>query len=465
MTRRRHSHLLRGATLGVCALALLALFTTPAFAGTVYVPLTIDGTSQGMGLRTDVWIANTTGRAIEFSSFFIPTLADGTVRPADPAKTIRLAAGGTFRIEGVAPAEGLGILELKLPDGAIATSRLVTVEPDLGETLGAEMPVLSMDNLVSADTTAHVQGWQRQDGQVFTDFGTVNLSTSKMQCQVAVFKSNGQQIAATATYPVQPLSSVHFPAALGILGQSDVTSARAEVTCDQDFYPYVVVTDVETGEVVFHGPSARGEDGLAGLDDGGGGGGGSGECPDGAFCYRKDGTFFVPTVKNDYHRETFVVPGGSYSSLHFSVEVVNGGWAPPTSGLNLMFWLARESHFNLYGFAAFKGPSRNTVLFRHGIGLKAPQKPKFEDHFVSEIGKTYVFDYVYNPAEGFLDLRILDKSGKVLWEVVDKPNVNRIDIPDGQRIFADFSNRLGFNPIEPPSYGWQYRNMQFEIFP
>jgi len=463
MKRRRLYHLLRGAAFGVCTLSLLGLFAAPAQAGTVYVPLTIDGEAGGIGVRTDVWIANTTNKAIEFTSYFIPSLQDGTDRPAKKGDSIQVAARGTLRFEGIAPAGKVGVMELDLPDGVVATARLVTIHPQLGEMLGAEMPVLSAETLIPAGSTAHVQGWEREVDHVLTDFGTVNLSATPAQCQVSVFRGNGQKIGGTATFPVQPLSSVHFPSALGILGQSDVPIARSQVSCDQDFYPYAVVTDIETGEAVFHGPSARGEDGLSlpGDDPGVGGG----ECPQNAFCFSKSGTFFLPTVKDDYRRENFSVPAGNYSSLHLSVEVVNGGWAQPTSGLNLMFWLARNGrHFNLYGFAGFKGPNRNTVLFRHGIGMVAGDKPKFESNFASQIGQTYIFDYTYNPGEGYLDLKILDKSGKVLWRATDKPNVKTIVIPEGEVITADFSNRLGANPAEPPSYGWQYRNLQFEIF-
>ena len=178
MKRRRLYHLLRGAAFGVCALSLLALFAAPAQAGTVYVPLTIDGEAGGIGVRTDVWIANTTNKAIEFTSYFIPSLQDGTDRPAKKGDSIQVAARGTLRFEGIAPAGKVGIMELDLPDGVIATARLVTIHPQLGEMLGAEMPVLSAENLVPAGTTAHVQGWEREVDQVLTDFGTVNLSAT-----------------------------------------------------------------------------------------------------------------------------------------------------------------------------------------------------------------------------------------------------------------------------------------------
>ncbi len=462
MKRRSSHHLLRGAVFGACTLSLLALFAVPAQAGTVYVPLTVDGDLAGIGLRTDVWIANTTNKAVEFTSYFIPTLHDGTDRPEDTqADSIQLAARGTLRYQGIAPADSIGIMELKLPEGVVATARLVTIDPQLGESLGTEIPVISAENLIPAGTTAHVQGWEREVGHRLTDFGAVNLSSATAQCQVSVYRGNGQQISTTATFPIQPLSSVHFPAALGILGQGDVPIARAAVTCDQDAYAYAVVNDIETGQAIFTGPSARGEDGLEGPAPPPG----TSECPQNAVCYSKAGTFFIPSVRDDYRRENIAVPAGTYSSLHFSVEVVNGGWAQPTSGLNLMFWLARNGrHFNLFGFAGFKGPNRNTVLFRHGIGMVAGDKPKFESNFVSQIGKSYIFDYTYNPAQGFLDLKILDKSGNILWRATDKPNVKNIVIPEGELITADFSNRLGANAAEPPSYGWQYRNLQFELY-
>ena len=352
-------------------------------------------------------------------------------------------------------------MELNLPDGVIATARLVTIHPQFGETLGTEMPVLSAENLIPAGTTAHVQGWEREVGQVLTDFGTVNLSATPAQCQVAVFRGNGRRSppprpsrssrsrACTSPRPSassdrttcrppghrSPAIRISTPTQWSPTSRPAKPSSTARRPAARTAWPVRAASRRR--------PSAR----------------------QNAFCYGKSGTFFVPTVKDDYRRENFSVPAGTYSSLHFSVEVVNGGWAQPTSGLNLMFWLARDGrHFNLFGFAGFKGPSRNTVLFRHGIGMVAGDKPKFESGFKSEIGQTYIFDYTYNPAEGFLDLKILDKSGKVLWRATDKPNVKSIVIPEGEVITADFSNRLGANPAEPPSYGWQYRNLQFEIF-
>jgi hypothetical protein len=145
--------------------------------------------------------------------------------------------------------------------------------------------------------------------------------------------------------------------------------------------------------------------------------------------------------------------------------VVPNGWYPPSNGLNLVFWLAKAGrHFNLYGFAGFKGPSKNQLLFRHGIGMPAGDKPKFTRPLQAQSGQTYVIDYIYNPAGRNLDLKIMDSQGNVIQRVTDRPNVNRIHIDPGEDITADFSNVLGANPNEPPSYNWQYRNLLLEVF-
>ncbi len=451
----------------VAALAIastVTLATGPLRAKTVYVPFTTDVDLADIGLSTEVWISNTGNKAASFSTYFIPALADGTQRDAGAQPdTTRIAAGATKLLKPSIQPGTVGMLEIDGDDGIVASSRLVGDHPFFGAGLGAGVPVISMENLIPAGEEADILGWQREPDKVLTDFGLINLGQDASQCTVRVYRGNAEQIQGTVLLTLQPLSNVFFPDALAILQQPEISNVRLSVSCDQDFYPFSTVRDLETGEVRFLAPSARA---AAGLDPPGPGGDPAPSCAGGAdVCFSKEGTFFTPTVRDDYRRVSVPVPAGSYSSLHFRVEVFNGGWTAPTSGLNLCFWLAKAGrHFNLYGFAGFKGPNRNTILFRHGIGIPAGDKAKFEDHFVSTPGKTYIFDYVYNPAQRILDLKILDPDGKVLHEIRDKPNVKSIDISAGEDITADFSNVLGANANEPPSYGWHYSNFLLEVF-
>ncbi len=443
--------------------SLTLLLAGPVWAGTVYVPFTTDVDLADIGLSTEVWLANTGNQPTNFSVYFIPALTDGTQRDAHAKPDLtRIEPGESMLMRPAIRPGTVGMLEINGPAAIVASSRLVGSHPVFGESLGSDVPVISKENMIPAGQEADLQGWEREPNKRITDFGLVNLGHESAQCTLRAFKENGDQIQSTVLLPLLPLSNVFFPDALGVLQVSKIDNAHLSVTCDQDFFPFATIRDVETGEVRFVQPSARAADGFeppAASDPA------PAACSDGAdVCFTRQGTFFTPTVKDDYDRESFQLPPGSYSSLHFRVEVYNGGWFPPTSGLNLCFWLAKAGrHFNLFGFAGLKGPSRNTILFRHGIGIPAGAKAKFEQGFASTPGKTYIFDYVYNPGAKMLDLKILDPAGHVLHEIKDRPNVSSIVINSGENITADFSNRLGINANEPPSYGWHYSNLLLEL--
>jgi hypothetical protein len=259
-----------------------------------------------------------------------------------------------------------------------------------------------------------------------------------------------------------PLSSRLYEDALAILGESDQLNARAEVSCDEPSYAFSLIRDLATGEVSYLGPAGEGSSTLAPPGDGGGSGG---ECPPDAICFSRPGVFYVPTPQESIRRLTFPLATGPYSKLHFRVEVVHGGWKQPASGLHSLFWLALNRHYRLIGFSGFHGPAKNDVLFRHGMNLPAGEKPKFVEPFVAIPGETYVCDFLFDPVGRHLEFKILDSAGNTLLSITDRPNVNRINVEDGEDLVADFSTAAGQNDAEPPTYGWQYRNLTLEVYP
>lgn len=449
--------------LGLAALLALLVGAVPGHAGTVYVPLTVQLDVDGIGVETQVWLTNSTGQFAKAQVVFIPVASDGTKRKGVKAEEVPVWAGTTVRYDPLSNGPSVGLLEITLPDGVYATARLAGEHPLFGPALGTEVPVVTSTNLVPAGGTAQIQGWERQDDGVVTDFGLVNLSHQANSCRVSVFRGGGAQVKSSVLLPIQPLSMVHFTDALGVLGETDNPNARAEVSCDKEFYPFSLLFNWQTGETLFLTPSGSGQSGLTPP----GQGSKAPKCSPGAVhCFRRDGVFFVPTKGEDYRRETFTLPSGTYSSLHLRLDVTHGGWTAPTNGLNLMWWLANTGrHYNLYGFSGIKGPGSNSILFRHGMAMPAGDKPKFTSPFPASPGKTYTFDYVYNPVEKFVEYKVLDQAGNVLYQVIDRPNVQKVHIENGETITADFSHRLGVNPSEPPSYGWKYQNLVIEVFP
>ena len=447
---------------GLVALLLVSPAAT-ALAGSVYVPLAADHTVEGVRYQTQVWATNTDTDLRQFTSYFIPSETDGVERDENWGTSTAVQPGGTVLVGTVAGSGERGMLEISGAPHIVVTARMVATKDGV-TSLGAAIPVIGSQNAFEADVVAHVQGWIR-NADLRRDFGVVNLGHQEATCSIAVFRANGSQILSTAIITIPPLGHRQFDDALGLLNLTAISAVRSETSCDQPFYSYLRTYDRVTGDLSFALPSKTLEESTLNPPGQTQQAPGCASPAAGYFCYSKPGTFFTPTVRNDYRREDFDVPPGSYSRIHMRFEVLHGGWTAPTGGMHLVFWLARDGrHFNLYGFAGFKGPNTNTLLFRHGMGIEASQKPKFTRQFRAIPGQTYIIDYVYDPVGRTLVLTVMDANENVLQQITDRPNVQQVHIEQGQNITADFSNVLGVNPAEPPSYGWQYRNLLIELF-
>jgi hypothetical protein len=433
----------------------LAAVEAPIEAGVVYVPVE----AKSSGDQTRVWVSNTGNDPASFESTFIPLFTDGTARDSWPEPVVRsLPPGGTVMI-AAAPEGAQGMLELVLHPAMRAEARLVKAGQPAQSAVGAAVPVISSTNSASAGDL-HLQGWQRASGgAVTTDFSLVNLGHEATTCFMVPFAASGAALE-VFELPFRPLSISHFGDVLGFLGIDDIAHVRLRVTCDQPFYVYARVAGA--GGTQFITPSAGGDSlltrpGSTAPPPPG--------CGEGVLCFSRPGVFYAPTPSESVRRETFPVPPGSYSKLHFRVEVVHGGWRSPTSGLHSLFWLAINGHFRLIGFSGFHGPNKNDLLFRHGMNLLAGDKAKFVPSFNAVPGETYVCDFLFDPAGRHLQYTVSDLAGNVLLSITDRPNVNRIHIEQGDVLMADFSTRAGQNPIEPPTYGWQYKNLTLEVYP
>lgn len=438
-------------------LAGCVFIALPAFAGKVYVPLAVDGNVHALSFRTDAWIANATGQAVEFSSHFIAVNQDGTERPDESGKGTRVLPGGSFKISGLAENDSLGVLEIDLPEGAVASARLVAVHPLFGESLGTDVPLVSGDNLFLGGETAHVQGWEREEGIVMTDFGVLNLTGEPNECQVSVFRANGNQIQSTALLPLKPLSNVHFGDALGILQEKNLGFARAEVTCSESFYPYSTLVNLETGEVSFLTPSASGDAGL--LDPGA-------DCPPGAYCLRRNGTVFVPSRSSPVGAVDLTVPQGTYSRVDMTFDVTLGGWYPQNpDGRHNVFWLVRNNNRDMFGFLNVSGPGSDTILLRHGFGQRHTAKAKLQRGLRLTPGQTYQFQYVYDTAQRVVHVIVRNPNGDEILRMTGAPDIGSIGIGPGDDVILTFGFKEHINPQEVPTYGWAYRNLEVIFTP
>lgn len=243
-------------TTKILTLALLcAALAVPAFAGSVYVPYVDELAIGDAQYRTEVWVTNQDPERIRgFEYYMIRSLADGTQRPTEPVRRV-MRPGLTIRLQVT---DGPGILEIDGPAAIVTSARLVRVDATGAAQGGTQVPIVSSENLVPAGETAHLQGWERNGNGRVTNLGLLNLANEQTQCLISAFRSDSSQINQTALVTLPARTHIQYPDALGILGEVDLTDARAEVSCDQPFWAYASVYLPSTGDIVFIGPARTG---------------------------------------------------------------------------------------------------------------------------------------------------------------------------------------------------------------
>ncbi len=435
-----------------CLLALLC--AAPGFAGSVYIPI-VGATIQGISYTTEVTVHNTGFEDAQFTTLFFPADTDGTDRDPDDGQTILLLAGRLVII-GFDAGE-TGLLEIETAAELVFTARVMG-ERD-GELVGTQLPVVTADNLQAANSVAHIQGWMRDDTRV-TDFGLLNLGGDNAQCSVSLFRAGGGAIISNAGFAWKPLSYRHFPDALGLLGETAVADVRTAVSCNQQFFPFALVTDRQTGELMSLDPSGLGSSSISAP-------GAPFQCAPGAVCFEEPGVFHVPTPAFPVFRKTVNPPAGNYSRLRALLTVTNGGWfSSRPSGVHNIFWLVQNArNRDMFGYVNVKGPNANQIFIRHGFNLTQEQKPRADRSMAWAAGDTYHFEYIYDTAQNFIQLTVTDDAGNVKATLGGVPNINTISFNAGNTIDMDFGFVEGLNPNEPPTYGWGYTDLVLELTP
>lgn len=445
----------------VTGLSLLCLAAAgPAFGGAVYIPYTADITVGGIRYETQIWAANRGTENRRFSAVFLNAGSDGTDRDGVDPTQVTVLAGGSVLIQDFAGANQLGMLEISGAPQLAIGARLVPIGDQTGG-LGASLPVISSENLLPAGATVYLQGLGRDDQKV-TDFVLANIEHTPASCNLSILGANGAALAAPAQVTVAALSINRYTDLLGSLDPPTVSGARVVVSCDKRFFAYALTFDAGNAGVKMIQAAELLTSTLAppGTTQTG--------CPAGALCFSKPGTFFTQVQPATFHIEYFDVPPGNYRKVHFEVDVYHGGWGNLSGpgGLHSLFWLVRDRNFNLLGFSVFRKPPRNDVMFRHGIGIEATQKPKIFLPVEGVPGHTYRVSYTYDPGQGRLNYQLTDlTTGALVIDYNDVPNVNRVEVPVGSRLRADFGFKEGLNENEDPGYGWRYSNLKLEAYP
>lgn len=447
----------------VLSLIALGCVTIPCFAGTLYVPI-VATEIDGLSYETQISITNSEPEDAQYVPYFIPLGADGTVRDEEDPPLSVMVLGNRTVTSPWAPGQ-LGMLEIESDDALVYQARLVGGSGP-GATIGTLVPIISSRNVIPANRPAFLQAWTRTE-TLLTDFGLINLGQTEATCLVDVTRRGGLSIVRDVPIGMKPLSTIHVTEVLELLGEDPAAEIRAKVVCDQAFYTYAVTFDRVTGESRFINPSTQGSSGvIISETPPGPGPGGPTECAATAICFEEPGVVHVPTSTNRVKRVSVVPPFGTYQRLRVVLTVINGGWSSNSDGTHSIFWLARDRNRDLFGYVNVRGPGRNNIFIRHGIGQPQGAKPKIEANWAMQTGVAYRFEYIYDTAQRFIELTVRDPDGNVVLTMAGAPDVNNIRFVQGQdsAFHIDFGFS-GANPNEPPTFGWTYRDLLMEFTP
>lgn len=437
----------------VCLVAL-AVASSAAQAGTVYVPLPGLTQAGSASYEAEITIANTAGIAASANQVLLAVDSDGTQRPFGPS-VLQVPANRTSIVKPGAAFRGL--LELSGSPNLRYGARLA------GKTsagaLGVALPVITSENVATAGGSRTLQGLPSSSTRS-THLMLANLAKFSAQCTYSLVRADGTALGAATTVNLKPLSSVFRADVLaGLVDAAGLTDARASVSCTREFFTYALLTDSATGEVAVVEPSGSGESALTVP-------GAEPECPTGATCFAAKGVVHKPTPAAPVARLSFAAPAGVAKRLKLTLDVTIGPWYPQdTDGKHLVYWFVVNRNQEMPGMLYFRGPDAYTALARHGIGLKHPEKIKIVQPFQGVPGRTYRVVNDYNMGGGDYTITITDVlTGEVKATLKGVPNVTQMTLKTGDRFLIDMGFPEGVVADEVPSFNWTYSDVRVEVY-
>lgn len=434
----------------------LGLAMAPAVhAGTVYVPLPGVNAVGPVNYETQITVTNTLAQQRTVNYLQLATGVNGTIRTGLTPTALPVAATRTTVLKP--PATARGLLELSAPLGVHYSARLVGTGATAG--LGIELPVISSDTMGRANERLVVQGLKSL-GTRTADLVVVNLGKTQASCLARVLRADGTLAFPEAPLTLLPLSHRFFANIFSGV-PAGIADARAEVTCNTDFYAYAHMTDTATGEFVIATPSES----SASILTAPGNVPSDLECSVGTACYVFAGLVHASTVANPARGITLTPPpAGTYSAMKLHLEVQLGPWNTPVTAAHGILYFVQNRNRDMFANIFLRGPATNQLTLRHGFNQSHVEKARLDQSLAAQANETYVFDYVYDTVRKIITLKAT-RDGVLVVDLVGTPNINRINIAATDKINIGLSNP-GTNPqIEPASIGWRYSNLKVEFFP
>ncbi len=436
---------------------LMGLAGQPAAGGVVYVSLAADVELRGVRYTTELRVSNPTEIARSFTTHFIATNQNGTVRP-DPflPPSQAVPAGETRLFRGLTSGGSTGMVEINADQAWVFRARLVPVLAQV-ERDGAAVAIVSSGNLVPGGRASFVQGLWRNPNRT-TALGIVNLSKSENECSAELIGPQAQPLIPPAVLRLPPLSHAFFPDVLGLVGVNAQTEGRLELTCQGAAFAFAHVLNATTGEVLNLTLSTTGDSTLTppGAQTG---------CPEGALCFEEKGVFHVPTVGDQVWERVFpIVPGQVFGRLRLQLTVQNGGWdVEQPDGLHNLFWVYRNVwRSNNFGYANLRGPNRNQLTNTTNVNLPAGQFKGTAVSATTTVGRVYKVDYTYDTTAGKIETILTTLDGTEVARIVDTASASEI-VTQGIG-FTIWCGQTRSN-AEVPTLGWTYSDLSFQLLP
>ena len=441
-----------------CSAALLAAGAlSPVWAGTVYIPVVRSG--NGNTHATEVYVSNSATAARNFSTAFVKADSDGTVRSGTPGQTA-VTAGGALRIASGAPAGDFGLLEVDAATELGISARLQSTAA-AGGVATTRVPVISSANAFAAGKLANVLGLERQTGVNSTDLFVVNLGKAIASCEVKLFRADGTQVVPTATVQVAPLSMRPFPDVFGLIGQTQIVDARAQVSCNQIFYPLAALVDEGGTKMSFVNPSAAGTSTLTSSNEEV-----SRPLPAGTkLLFESPGLLLTPSKEQEIRIMNIPVPKGlDLKKMVIEMDFTVGPWNPrENDGPHAILWLHRGAYrSHTIANVNVHGPSKNKIRMNQNIDLPGLEDRIGQQGAIYEVGKTYHFTYTYDAEHDVINCLVTE--GTRVVNNLNFPGTARrgnLAIPPTGMVVT-FGHMSGLH-YEVTSYGWKYSNFRIAI--
>lgn len=444
-------NLLLGAFFGTTA--LLASFA-PAFAGTVYIPVTSGKTVGSATYTTRLWLSNPGAVTRSFSVLFLPAGADGTQRAGAAPQSFTLAAGGTLVLGNLAPAGTSGLLEISGAPQILTTARLDGADPLRAVHGSAYVPAVSSKNLMAKNATADLLGLERGTTGPVTNLAVVNLGQTASQCTIRAAQLNGTPIGAAATVSVAPVSVRRFDDALATLGVTAVSDARLAVSCDQSFYAFAEVLGSTSPSAVVITPTLSLDSALAPP----------GTVPppaSGAVIVERSGVFFTP-VANASALDVPVplVPGRGYRKATIDFDMTTATFSPVFDSIVgfLRPGTSRDDRTLYFGFNIRGGRGRTFI----DLGVPVLE-PAIKANYAWKPRTQYHIRIVYDVVAKNMVLQAL-QNGQVVHTAAG--GIFNLDLSDqGTGVLLKFGLPGVSDLAYFPPLGWTFANLRAQIEP